>query len=66
MSLDQENNFNNWTRVLLMYCDGSGHQGTNSNPVKYKDSTLYFRGNNITISQFDSLDKKNKLFSGAS
>jgi hypothetical protein len=46
-----------------MYCDGAGHQGTNSKPIKYKDATLYFRGNNITIEQFNTLDKKIKLFS---
>jgi hypothetical protein len=32
-----------------MYCDGAGHQGTSSSPTPYKDSKLYFRGNNITV-----------------
>ena len=27
-----------------MYCDGSLHQGSNSDPVRYKDAELYFRG----------------------
>ncbi len=34
-----------------MYCDGSGHQGTRTEPVSYKDAKLYFRGNNVTIGQ---------------
>jgi len=49
-----------------MYCDGSGHQGTKSDSVKYKDANLYFRGNNVTVEQLNTLEKNNKLFSGAS
>lgn len=40
---------------MLKYCDGSGHQGTRSLPIVYKDRALYFRGNNITIAQFNDL-----------
>lgn len=27
-----------------MYCDGAFHQGNNKEPVRYKDTDLYFRG----------------------
>ena len=38
-----------------MYCDGSLHQGSNPNPVKYKDVDLYFRGADNTRSHFKYL-----------
>ena len=28
LSDDKDNYFNNWTRIYLTYCDGSGHQGS--------------------------------------
>lgn len=46
-----DNYFNNWTRVFFKYCDGSGHQGTRSQPILYKGAQLYFRGQNITRAQ---------------
>lgn len=49
ISIDDQNNFKDWKRVLLMYCDGSGHQGTKTSPVLYKNSSLYFRGHNVTV-----------------
>jgi hypothetical protein len=55
LSLDPQNNFKDWTRVLLLYCDGAGHQGTKKEPVQYKGTNLYFRGHNITVEQLDSL-----------
>jgi hypothetical protein len=55
LSIDDNNYFKDWTRVLLWYCDGSGHQGSKLDPVDYKDKNLYFRGHNITLAQFDSL-----------
>jgi hypothetical protein len=36
--------FANWTKIVIMYCDGSFHQGNNKNSIKYKDTELYFRG----------------------
>ena len=49
------NQFRTATRIILRYCDGAGHQGTRSNPIVYKDTKLYFRGNNITMAQFEDL-----------
>ncbi len=57
LSDDSKNFFRNWTRVYLKYCDGSGHQGTRSNPVLYKGSEIYFRGQNVTLAQFASANK---------
>jgi hypothetical protein len=30
--------------MVIMYCDGSFHQGNNKSPIQYKDAQLYFRG----------------------
>ena len=62
LSDDKDNYFNGWTRVFLKYCDGAGHQGTNSQSISYKGANLFFRGKNITIAQFDSINKSNKIF----
>ena len=42
-------NFFNWHRFDFPYCDGSGHQGHISEPVKFKNTNLYFRGNSNTL-----------------
>lgn len=55
MSNNAKNNFSEYTKIFIKYCDGSGHQGTKSNPIEYKDTKLYFRGNNLTISKFNDL-----------
>lgn len=57
LSTNEESNFKDWTRVLLKYCDGSGHQGTRKNPVSYKGADLYFRGHNITVGQLNTLER---------
>lgn len=36
---DQPSNiFKGWTRAHFRYCDGSGHQGTRTLPVRFKDA----------------------------
>ena len=62
LSDNQDNYFNGWTRVFLKYCDGSGHQGYNPKSVLYKGADLYFRGQNIKIAQFNSINQSNKIF----
>lgn len=57
LSDEPSNYFKDWTKVYLKYCDGSGHQGSASSPISYKDRKLYFRGQNVTIGQLESLDK---------
>lgn len=36
LSTNQLNSFSDFTKVIFKYCDGSGHQGTRSTPIKYK------------------------------
>ena len=36
--------FAGWTKVLILYCDGTLHQGSSNNSVRYKDAELFFRG----------------------
>lgn len=63
LSDSQPNYFSNWTKVFLGYCDGAGHQGSRLQPVKYKNTSLYFRGSNTTIERFEYLQKKYGLYS---
>ena len=65
--------FANWTKVIIMYCDGSIHQGHTDEPISYKDSKLYFRGADNSRSHFKwllekySINKAEKvLLTGAS
>lgn len=50
--------FANWTKVVIMYCDGAFHQGNNKNPIQYKDRLLYFRGAVNTRSHIKYADQK--------
>lgn len=56
-----KNAFANWTKIVMIYCDGSFHQGNNKNAVKYKDANLYFRGAVNTRSHFKWADNKYNL-----
>jgi hypothetical protein len=56
LSSDGDNYFNGWTRIYLRYCDGSGHQGSRSQPVLYKGAEIFFRGQNITIARFHEIN----------
>lgn len=56
------NLYYDWTRVYMKYCDGTGHQGTKSNPVNYKNVDIYFRGANITIGQLSDVHDAYGLF----
>lgn len=38
------NKFATWNKFIIFYCDGAHHQGYNKDPVSYKDTQLYFRG----------------------
>jgi O-palmitoleoyl-L-serine hydrolase len=56
LSTDPEKSkFATWTKVLIMYCDGSMHQGSNSNSIKYKDTEFFFRGADNTRAHFKYL-----------
>jgi hypothetical protein len=58
-------NFHDWTRVLLMNCDGSGHQGSTYLSVSYKLKTIHLRGENITKGMFTALNFTHKIFADA-
>ena len=63
LSSDAEvNPFKNWNKIFVPYCDGGLHQGSRLEPIKYKDSSLYFRGANNTLAHFAYLDKNFNLF----
>jgi hypothetical protein len=62
-----EPRYQNWTKVLFAYCDGSMMQGGSDSPVSYKDTKLYFRGGRIMRSHFKylinqyNMDKASKI-----
>lgn len=58
-----KNSFANWTKIIIVYCDGAFHQGNNQNPVQYKGASLYFRGALNTRSHFKWADNKYNLSS---
>lgn len=51
-TVPSKNRFASWTKVILTYCDGNVHQGSTKEPLVYKGRTMYFRGADITRSQF--------------
>lgn len=53
--------FANWTKIIIVYCDGAFHQGNNVKPIQYKDASLYFRGGVNTRSHFKWADNKFNL-----
>jgi hypothetical protein len=50
--------FFDWTRIIFTYCDGSLYQGHKTQPVAYKGTDLFFRGQNITQERFNWLNAK--------
>lgn len=59
--------YQNWTKVLVGYCDGAMMQGGNDSPIPYKGVNLYFRGGKIVRSHFKwlintyQMDKASKI-----
>lgn len=49
--------FYDWTKVFVIYCDGSEYLGNRDEPIQYKDKSLYFRGAKNVIETFNHLDK---------
>jgi hypothetical protein len=35
-TIPSQSPFANWTKIIIMYCDGAFHQGNNLNPIPYK------------------------------
>jgi hypothetical protein len=65
LSDNPQNDYRDWSMAFLKYCDGTGHQGYKKDPILYKGKNLYFRGHNVTIGQFNSLNSLNQLFTAA-
>lgn len=55
LSDSPSNMFANWTKIILFYCDGSLHQGYRPEPISYKGTHLYFRGESILRAQIKFL-----------
>ena len=51
LSTDPKRNpvFHDWTKIFLIYCDGSEYTGNKTDPVAYKDTNLYFRGHSNVL-----------------
>lgn len=65
--------FSNFNRVYMAYCDGASFSGNRENPISYNNSLIYYRGQNIFDSVYDSListkgfsSAKNVLLTGSS
>jgi hypothetical protein len=56
-----KNLFANWTKVIILYCDGAFHQGMTKQPFSYKDAKLYFRGAVNTRSHFQYIHNRYDL-----
>ena len=52
------NKFANWTKVVLLNCDGTFFQGYNKDPVEHEGQKLYFRGSVIMRAHFKWIDEK--------
>lgn len=50
LSVDPDLNpiYYDYSVIYLKYCDGTGHQGYNPDPVLYNDTQIWFRGENNT------------------
>ena len=59
-------NFHDWTKVVMVYCDGSEYSGTLDEPIQYKDKQLYFRGYNNTIEQLRFMNEHFDFYNGDS
>lgn len=54
--------FYNWNKVFFLSCDGTNHQGYLKDPIFYKNTFLWFRGFNNTMSTFEYLKENYGLF----
>ena len=59
-------NFHDWTKIFIIYCDGSEFTGSRKDPIKFKNVSLYFRGYNNTLEQFRYMGEKFDIYNGDS
>lgn len=57
----KDNKFVEWTKIVILYCDGTIYQGNNKNPIDVNGTTIYFRGSVIMRSHFKWIDTEYDL-----
>ena len=57
LSLNSSNKFAEWTKIIILYCDGALFQGYNKNPVEFNGQKIYFRGSKIVRAHFKWVDE---------
>lgn len=60
LSLNDGGYFDNWPKVVLKSCDGGSFLG-NSDPIKYRDKKLHFKGSQNVLTSIAYLNKINWL-----
>jgi hypothetical protein len=60
LSLNDGGYFDNWPKVVLKNCDGGSFLG-NSDPIKYRDKKLHFKGSQNVLTAIAYLNKINWL-----
>lgn len=60
MSPNQDENplFYDWTKIFVLYCDGSVYLGNRDEPAEYQGHKIYFRGGKNAIGIFEHLSHK--------
>lgn len=51
----QNQNFHDWNKIFIPYCDGLTHTGYSEEPFEFNGKKLYFRGHNNTVAYFDHI-----------
>jgi hypothetical protein len=66
LSTDPKRNpvFHDWTKIFLIYCDGSEYTGNKTDPISYKDAKLYFRGHSNVLEFFRYMDEQFDFYNG--
>ena len=58
MDKTSSNKFAEWTKIVLLYCDGALFQGYNKNPYPHKGKDLFFRGSRIMRAHLKWIDEQ--------
>ena len=58
MDVVPSNKFAEWTKIVLLYCDGVLFQGYNKNPYNHKGRDLFFRGSRIMRAHLKWIDQQ--------
>ena len=58
MDAVKSNKFAEWTKIVLLYCDGTLFQGYKKDAYRYKGKDLFFRGSKIMKSHLKWIDQE--------